>query len=103
MHLCLLLLAFIKGFTIHYDHILFIVMNAMMTRILIIIILLQTLAAITDDKIIFDAKSFCAHRMHNHLISLDILNASFNEISEVKLYRLVSHYGGNMCITPYKG
>ena len=49
----------------------------------------QTLAAITDGIIMIDAKFFCAHRSHNHLISLDILNASHNEINDVKLYRLV--------------
>ncbi len=49
----------------------------------------QTLASFADGIIPFDGKFFCNHRSHNHLISLDILNASHNEIGSVKLYRSV--------------
>ena len=33
------------------------------------------------------SKQYCSHRSHNHLISLGVLDASHNQIADVKLFR----------------
>ncbi|XP_019849257.1 PREDICTED: leucine-rich repeat serine/threonine-protein kinase 1-like [Amphimedon queenslandica] len=48
------------------------------------------------------SKPFCSHRSHNHLISLAVLDASHNQIADVKLYspvHLVSDRGGKIKVT----
>ena len=32
-------------------------------------------------------KPYCSHRSHSHLISMTVLDASHNQIADVKLYR----------------
>ena len=47
---------------------------------------LETCKETFNGVLYVDPKAYCSHRSHNHLISLLLLDASYNQITDVRLY-----------------